>query len=65
MHVVIRDVGGSFGMKSGLRREVQALVRWAARRFNHPVLWNSDRTEGFLTDEQAREVAIWSGARAG
>ena len=57
VHVVIRDVGGSFGMKSGLHQEV-ALVAWAARRFNHPVLWNSDRTEGFLTDEQAREVAM-------
>ena len=57
VHVVIRDVGGSFGMKSGLHQEV-ALVAWAARRFNRPVLWNADRTEGFLTDEQAREIAM-------
>ena len=57
VHVVIGDVGGSFGMKSGLHQEV-VLVAWAARRFNRPVLWESDRTEGFLTDEQAREIEI-------
>ncbi len=55
VHVTIGDVGGSFGMKSGLHQEV-ALVAWAARRFNRPVLWNSDRTEGLLTDEQARQI---------
>jgi len=57
VRVVIGDVGGSFGMKSGLHQEV-VLVAWAARRFNRPVLWESDRTEGFLTDEQAREIEI-------
>jgi len=51
------DVGGSFGMKSGVHIEV-VLVAWAARRLNRPVRWISDRTEGFLTDEQAREMRI-------
>jgi carbon-monoxide dehydrogenase large subunit len=57
VRVVIGDVGGSFGMKSGLHQEV-VLVAWAARRFNRPALWESDRTEGFLTDEQAREIEV-------
>ncbi len=57
VRVAIGDVGGSFGMKSGLHQEV-ALVAWAARRLHRPVLWESDRTEGFLTDEQAREIEI-------
>ena len=44
-------------MKSGVQQEY-ALVCWAARKFNRPVRWVSDRTEGLLTDEQAREMRI-------
>ena len=44
-------------MKSGVHQEY-ALVAWAARKLNRPVRWISDRTEGFLTDEQAREMRI-------
>ena len=51
------DVGGSFGMKSGVHLE-SVLVAWAARRLDRPVRWIADRTEGFLTDEQAREMRI-------
>jgi carbon-monoxide dehydrogenase large subunit len=57
VHVVINDVGGSFGMKSGLQQEV-ALVAWAARKLHRPVRWVSERTEGFLSDDQAREMEI-------
>ena len=57
IRVVPGDVGGSFGMKSGVHLE-SVLVAWAARRLNRPVRWISDRTEGFLTDEQAREMRI-------
>jgi aerobic carbon-monoxide dehydrogenase large subunit len=57
IRVLPGDVGGSFGMKSGVHLE-SVLVAWAARRLNRPVRWISDRTEGFLTDEQAREMRI-------
>ncbi|OJW27709.1 MAG: hypothetical protein BGO51_20205 [Rhodospirillales bacterium 69-11] len=57
IRVLAEDVGGSFGMKSGVHQEV-ALVAWAARRLQRPVRWVADRTEGFLTDEQAREMRI-------
>src|SRR5690606_36353438 len=57
VHVILQDVGGSFGMKSGLQRE-DALVLLAARRLNRPVKWTSDRSEAFLSDEQARDVRI-------
>ena len=57
IRVLPGDVGGSFGMKSGVHVEV-VLVAWAARKLNRPVRWISDRTEGFLTDEQAREMRI-------
>lgn len=57
IRVLPGDVGGSFGMKSGVHVEV-VLVAWAARKLNRPVRWISERTEGFLTDEQAREMRI-------
>ncbi len=57
IRVVPGDVGGSFGMKSGVHLE-SVLVSWAARRLGRPVRWVADRTEGFLTDEQAREMRI-------
>ena len=57
IRVMPGDVGGSFGMKSGVHLEV-VLVAWAARKLNRPVRWISERTEGFLTDEQAREMRI-------
>jgi carbon-monoxide dehydrogenase large subunit len=57
IRVLTVDVGGSFGMKSGVQPEY-ALVAWAARRMRRPVRWISDRTEGFLSDEQAREMRI-------
>jgi aerobic carbon-monoxide dehydrogenase large subunit len=57
IRVLAADVGGSFGMKSGVQPEY-ALVAWAARKMRGPVRWISDRTEGFLSDEQAREMCI-------
>jgi aerobic carbon-monoxide dehydrogenase large subunit len=57
IRVIPGDVGGSFGMKSGVHLE-SVLVAWAARRLNRPVRWIADRTEGFLTDEQAREMRV-------
>ena len=57
IRVLPGDVGGSFGMKSGVQQEY-ALVCWAARKLGRPVRWISDRTEGLLTDEQAREMSI-------
>jgi carbon-monoxide dehydrogenase large subunit len=57
IRVMADDVGGSFGMKSGVQAEY-ALVAWAVRRLKRPVRWIEDRTEAFLTDEQAREMRI-------
>jgi carbon-monoxide dehydrogenase large subunit len=57
IRVLTVDVGGSFGMKSGVQAEY-ALVAWAARKLHRPVRWVADRTEGFLSDEQAREMRI-------
>ena len=54
LRVVTTDVGGSFGMRSGLYPEM-VLVLWAARRLGRPVKWTSDRREGFVTDEHGRD----------
>src|SRR2546425_2568651 len=56
LRVVTGEVGGSFGMKSGVYPEV-VLVLWAARRLGRPVKWTSDRREGFVTDEAGRDNA--------
>ena len=54
IRVISADVGGSFGMRSGLYPEM-ALVLWAARRLGRPVKWTSSRREGMLTDEAGRD----------
>ncbi len=54
VRVVTGEVGGSFGMKSGIYPEL-VLVLWAARRLGRPVKWTSERRESFLTDEHGRD----------
>jgi carbon-monoxide dehydrogenase large subunit len=56
VRVVTGDVGGSFGMRSGLYPEM-VLVLWAARRLGRPVRWTSDRRESFVSDEHGRDNA--------
>ncbi|MBM3606860.1 MAG: xanthine dehydrogenase family protein molybdopterin-binding subunit [Alphaproteobacteria bacterium] len=54
IRVVAGDIGGSFGMKSGVYNEV-GLVLLAAKVTGRPVKWNSTRTEAFLSDAAARD----------
>src|SRR5712691_9662277 len=54
LRVVTGEVGGSFGMRSGVYPE-HVLVLWAARRLGRPVKWTSSRREGFVTDEHGRD----------
>jgi carbon-monoxide dehydrogenase large subunit len=54
MRVVTSDVGGSFGMRSGIYPEL-VLALWAAKRVGRPVKWTSTRREGFVTDEPGRD----------
>jgi aerobic carbon-monoxide dehydrogenase large subunit len=48
------DVGGGFGAKNFAYTEY-ALVLWAAQRIGRPVKWIATRSEGFLSDHQARD----------
>jgi carbon-monoxide dehydrogenase large subunit len=48
------DIGGGFGMKTGLTPE-EALVCYAARKLARPVKWRADRAEEFLAAHMARD----------
>jgi carbon-monoxide dehydrogenase large subunit len=54
VHVVAGDIGGSFGMKSGVFNEVP-LCMLASRLTGRPVKWTSTRSEAFLSDAMARD----------
>ena len=68
VRVVTGEVGGSFGMRSGIYPEL-VLVLWAAKRLGRPAKWTSSRREGFLSDEPGRdnvtsaELALDAGGR--
>ncbi|MDE0059623.1 MAG: xanthine dehydrogenase family protein molybdopterin-binding subunit [Defluviicoccus sp.] len=57
VRVTANDVGGSYGTRNALYPEFP-IVLWAARRVGCPVKWTGDRTEMFLTDFQARDLAV-------
>ncbi len=48
------DVGGGFGAKNFPYAEY-ALILWAAKRVGRPVKWLASRSEGFVSDHQARD----------
>lgn len=54
--VQIGDVGGSFGLKAGYVIEA-TVVAHAAKLLRRPVIWESTRSEAFLTDDHAREIS--------
>ncbi len=57
VRVVTGDVGGAFGMRAAGYPEYPALLV-AAKKLGRPVRWVSTRSEGFLTDNQARDTLI-------
>jgi carbon-monoxide dehydrogenase large subunit len=57
LRVVAKDVGGSFGMKSGAYPE-DVLVLYAARKLGRPVRWISERRESFLADDHGRDILV-------
>ena len=52
--VVNGDIGGGFGMKTGLTPE-DALVCHAARKLGRPVRWRGERSEEFLAAHMGRD----------
>src|SRR5439155_15799420 len=52
--VVVGDIGGGFGMKTGLAPE-DALVCYAAQKLGRPVKWRGERSEEFLAAHMGRD----------
>src|SRR5438034_2927043 len=52
--VVVGDIGGGFGMKTGLTPE-DALVCHAAHKLGRPVRWRGERSEEFLSAHMGRD----------
>jgi len=52
--VRVGDLGGGFGMKTGLSQE-DALACYAARKLARPVKWRADRSEDFLAAHMGRD----------
>src|SRR5277367_4508550 len=55
VRVVVDDVGGGFGMKTGLYPE-DIVVAFASRAIKRPVQWTAERIEEFLAATQGRDV---------
>jgi carbon-monoxide dehydrogenase large subunit len=55
IRVVVGDVGGGFGMKTGLYPE-DIVVAFAARQVGRPVKWTPARIEEFLSATHGRDV---------
>jgi carbon-monoxide dehydrogenase large subunit len=53
--IVVGDVGGGFGMKTGAYPE-DIVVAHAARALNRPVRWQAERVEEFLSAVHGRDV---------
>ena len=55
VRVLVGDVGGGFGMKTGIYPE-DAAVAWCARTLKRPVKWIADRSEEFLSSVHGRDI---------
>ena len=53
--MLVGDVGGGFGMKTGAYPE-DLVVAYAARALKRPVRWQADRSEEFLSAYHGRDV---------
>jgi carbon-monoxide dehydrogenase large subunit len=55
VRVVVGDVGGGFGMKTGVYPE-DIVVAYCARQLGRPVKWVSERSEEFLAAYHGRDL---------
>src|SRR5580704_6854443 len=57
VRVLMQDVGGNFGTRGMIYAEF-GLIAWAAKKVGRPVKWIIERHESFLSDYQARDLAV-------
>jgi carbon-monoxide dehydrogenase large subunit len=68
VRVLVGDVGGGFGMKTGIYPE-DIVLGWAALQLGRPVKWQAERVEDFLSAVHGRdqlshaELALDEGGR--
>jgi carbon-monoxide dehydrogenase large subunit len=55
VRVLVGDVGGGFGMKTGLYPE-DVVAAWSARALRRPVKWCADRIDEFLAATHGRDL---------
>ncbi len=55
VRVTVGDVGGGFGMKTGIYPE-DVVVAWCAWQLKRPVKWSADRSEEFLSAVPGRDL---------
>ncbi len=55
VRVLVGDVGGGFGMKTGIYPEDIAIA-WAAMQLKRPVKWQAERVEDFLAATHGRDL---------
>ena len=55
VRVVVGDVGGGFGMKTGIHPE-DIVIAFASKQLKRPVRWQADRVEDFLSAVHGRDV---------
>lgn len=55
VRVTVGDVGGGFGMKTGIYPE-DAAVAWASWTLQKPVKWIAERSEEFLSTQHGRDL---------
>jgi len=56
VRVLVGDVGGGFGMKTGIYPE-DAVAGFCARRLKRPIKWRAERLEEFLAANHGRDLA--------
>ena len=54
VRVLVRDIGGGFGMKVGIQPD-EAVAVWAAKVLKRPVRWRAERSEEFAATTAGRD----------
>ena len=54
IRVLVRDIGGGFGMKTGIQPDESVTV-WAAKKLRRPVRWHAERSEEFAAATAGRD----------
>ena len=54
VHVVVRDIGGGFGMRTNIQPD-ESIPVWVAKVLKRPVKWRAERSEEFAAATAGRD----------